>query len=123
MASDKDLILGEKVSDMLIYMKDRLKNYPREERSGITPRIRAAGYEMLEIASDIGNGFYTLTTLKAFDRKKNAMQAFLKHSLRCGYITPHQHKTWGAMVAELGRINGGLTKALEAKQAAQPRRR
>lgn len=123
MPSDKDLILKEKVCDMLDYMHDRLKNFPREERSGITPRIRAAGYEMLEIASDIGNGFYTLTSLKAFDRKKNAMQAFMDYSLRCGYITPHQHKTWGGMVAEPGRINGGLTKTLEAKQAAAPRRR
>lgn len=123
MASDKDLILKEKVCDMLDYMRDRLKNFPREERSGITPRIRATGYEMLEIASDIGNGFYTATNLKAFDRKKNAMMAFMDYSMRCGYITPHQHKTWGAMLAEIGRINGGLTKALEAKQSANPRRR
>lgn len=121
--SDKELILKEKVCDMLDYMRDRLKNFPKEERSGITPRIRAAGYELLEIASDIGNGYYTQTNLKAFDRRKNAMSAFLDYSLRCGYITPHQHKTWGGMLTEIGKINGGLMKALEAKQAAQPRRR
>ncbi len=121
--SDKDLILKEKVCDMLDYMRDRLKNFPREERSGITPRIRAAGYDMLEIAKDIGNGFYTMTNLKAFDKRKNAMEAFLDYSLRSGYITPHQHKTWGAMLTEIGRINGGLIKTLEARQAAQPRKR
>jgi len=123
MAEGKDLILKEKTADMLDYMRGRLKNFPREERSGITPRIRSAGYEMLEIAADIGNGFYTMTNLKAYDRRKNALKAFMDYALRCGYITPHQHKTWGAMVEELGRINGGLIKALEAKQAAQPRRR
>lgn len=123
MASSNNLILKEKVCDMLDYMRDRLKNFPREERSGITPRIRMAGYEMLEIAADIGNGFYTMTNLKSFDRKKNAMNAFMDYSLRCGYITPHQHKTWGAMLSEIGKINGGLMKALEAKQPAQPRRR
>lgn len=121
--SDKELILKEKVCDMLDYMRDCLKNFPKEERSGITPRIRAAGYELLEIASDIGNGYYTQTNLKALDRRKNAMSAFLDYSLRCGYITPHQHKTWGGMLTEIGKINGGLMKALEAKQAAQPRRR
>ena len=118
-----NLILKEKVCDMLDYMRGRLKNFPREERSGITPRIRTAGYEMLEIAADIGNGFYTMTNLKAFDRKKNAMLAFMDYALRCGYLTPHQHKTWGAMLDEIGKINGGLTKALEAKQAANPRGR
>lgn len=123
MADRRDLILKEKTCDMLDYMRGRLKNFPREERSGITPRIRATGYEMLEIAADIGNGFYTMTNLKAFDKKKNAMEAYLNYSLRCQYLTPHQHKTWGAMLSELGRINGGLTKALEEKQAAQPRRR
>jgi hypothetical protein len=118
-----NLILKEKVCDMLDYMRGRLKNFPREERSGITPRIRTAGYEMLEIAADIGNGFYTMTNMKAFDRKKNAMLAFMDYALRCGYLTPHQHKTWGAMLDEIGKINGGLTKALEAKQAANPRGR
>lgn len=118
-----NLILKEKVCDMLDYMRGRLKNFPREERSGITPRIRTAGYEMLEIAADIGNGFYTMSNLKAFDRKKNAMRAFMDYALRCGYLTPHQHKTWGAMLDEIGKINGGLTKALEAKQAANPRGR
>ncbi len=117
------LILKEKVCDMLDYMRDRLKNFPREERSGITPRIRSAGYEMLEIAADIGNGFYTMTNLKAFDRKKNSMNAFMDYSLRCGYLTPHQHKVWGEMLVEIGKINGGLIKALEGKAPAQPRRR
>ena len=118
-----NLILKEKVCDMLDYMRGRLKNFPREERSGLTPRIRTAGYEMLEIAADIGNGFYTMSNLKAFDRKKNAMRAFMDYALRCGYLTPHQHKTWGAMLDEIGKINGGLTKALEVKQAANPRGR
>lgn len=118
-----NLILKEKVCDMLDYMRGRLKNFPREERSGITPRIRAAGYEMLEIAADIGNGFYTMTNLKALDRKKNAMLAFMDYSLRCGYLTPHQHKTWGMMLEEIGKINGGLTRALEVKQATNPRGR
>lgn len=117
------LILKEKTIDMLLYMKDRLKNFPKEERSGIIPRIKNTGYEMLELASDIGNGFYTMTTLKAYDRQKNHMESYLYFSLKAKYITPHQHKTWGEMVVELGRINGGLTKALEAKQQAQQRRR
>lgn len=120
--ADKDLILKEKTCDMLDYMRGRLKNFPREERSGITPRIRATGYEMLEIAADIGNGFYTATNLKAFDRKKNALAAYLNYALRCGYVTPHQHRVWGEMLGELGRINGGLTKTLEQRQAAQRKR-
>ena len=119
--ANNNLILKEKVADMLDYMRDRLKNFPRDERSGITPRIRATGYEMYEIASDIGGGFYNATHLKAFDKKKNAMEAYVNYALRCKYITPHQHKVWGGMVAEIGKINGGLTKALEA--AAPPRRR
>ena len=123
MADRSNLILKEKTCDMLDYMRGRLKNFPRDERSGITPRIRATGYEMLEIASNIGNGYYTMANLKAYDRAKNALNAFLDYSLRCGYISPHQHKVWGTMVAELGRINGGLIKTLEAKQAAQMRRR
>ena len=123
MADGSNLKLKEKTCDMLDYMRDRLKNFPREERSGITPRIRATGYEMLEIAANIGGGFYTMSSLKAYDKAKNAMNAFLNYALRCGYLTPHQHKVWGAMVDELGRINGGLTKTLEAKQAANPRRR
>lgn len=121
MAENKNLILKEKVADMLDYMRDRLKNFPKEERSGITPRIRATGYDMLEIASDIGGGFYNMTHLKAFDRKKNALEAYLNYALRCHYITPHQHKTWGGMVSEIGKINGGLTKALEAAQPARKR--
>lgn len=116
MANERPLILKEKVCDMLDYMRARLKNFPRDERSGITPRIKMAGYEMLEIAADIGNGFYTMTNLKAFDRKKNAMNAFMDYALRCGYISPHQHKVWGSMLAEIGRINGGLIKALETRQ-------
>lgn len=123
MADNNNFKLKEKTCDMLDYMRGRLKNFPREERSGITPRIRNTGYEMLEIAANIGNGFYTMTSLKAYDKAKNSMNAFLNYALRCGYLSPHQHKTWGAMVDELGRINGGLTKALEAKQAANPRRR
>ena len=117
------LILKTKTEDMLLYMKDRLKNFPKEERSGITPRIRNAGYEMLEIATDIGHGFYQMTTLKAYDRSKNHMEAYLNFSLRAGYITPHQHKTWGEMVSELGKINGGLTNALEATIAAKKKAR
>lgn len=118
-----NLILKEKVCDMLDYMRDRLKNFPKAERSGITPRIRAAGYEMLEIAGDIGNGYYTMTNLKAFDRRKNAMVVFMDYSLRCGYLSPHQHKVWGEKLTEIGKINGGLMKALEAKSPPPPHRR
>ena len=117
------LILKVKTEDMLLYMRDRLKNFPREERNGIIPRIRNTGYEMLEIATDIGHGFYTTTSLKAYDRAKNHMEAYLNYSLRAGYLSPHQHKTWGGYVTELGKINGGLTGALEAIKAAQKQRR
>ena len=123
MEDKKPLILKTKTEDMLLYMKDRLKNFPKEERTGITPRIRNAGYEMLEISTDIGHGFYTTTSLKAYDKAKNHMEAYLNFSLRAGYITPHQHKTWGEMITELGKINGGLTTALEAIIAAKKKPR
>ena len=36
MADNNNFKLKEKTCDMLDYMRDRLKNFPREERSGIT---------------------------------------------------------------------------------------
>ena len=123
MEDRKPLILKEKTADMLMYACDRLKNFPKEERNdGITPRIRNAGYEMLEIATDIGHGFYTITSLKAYDRQKNHMEAYLNFALKRQYITPHQHQTWGKMIDELGKINGGLTNSLETKQQKQRQR-
>lgn len=111
-----DLILKQKVLDMLPYMEQRLANFPKEQRYGITVRIRSAGYDMLELASDIGHGYYNVTTLKTFDRRKNAMRAFVDYALSNRIITPHQHKVWGGMFAEIGRIVGGLHKTLASRK-------
>lgn len=119
----KPLILKAKVMDMLDYMSDRIRNFPRSEWRGITPRIQEAGFEMLSIASDIGNGFYTLTTLGSFDRQKNHMEAYLEYAHHRKYLTDHQYITWGAKITELGKINGGLTNALKANLNAQNHRR
>lgn len=101
---------------MLPYMEDRLKNFPREQRYGISIRIRSAGYDLLELASDIGHGYYNATTLKAVDKRKNAMMAFIDYALSRRIITPHQHKVWGSMLVEIGRINGGLMKAISLRR-------
>ena len=111
-----DLILKQKVLDMLPYMEQRLANFPKEQRYGITVRIRSAGYDMLELASDIGHGYYNATSLKAVDKRKNAMLAFMDYALTRRFISPHQHKTWGRMLVEIGRINGGLMKALSSRK-------
>lgn len=109
----KPLILKLKVMDMLDYMNDRLNNFPKKEWRGLSARIQDAGYKMLEITADIGNGFYTMANLSNFDKEKNRMEAYLEYALRRKYITNHQYMTWGGMVTELGKINGGLTNALK----------
>lgn len=123
MADGNELILKKKTEDMLEYTDDRLKNFPKEQRYSLTVRIRNAGYDMLEIASDVSGGFYTMTSLKAFDRAKNHMEAYLNYAQRRQYITAHQFMEWGKRVDELGRINGGLIKALDAITARTKQRR
>ena len=110
-----DLILKTKILEMLPYLEDRLGGFPKEQRYGLTIRIRDAGYDLLELSGDVANGYFNTTTLKNLDRRKNAMLTYLDYALKRKLLSPHQHQVWGKYLVEIGRIIGGLMKAFSAR--------
>ncbi|MCE5343394.1 MAG: hypothetical protein LLF96_07415, partial [Eubacteriales bacterium] len=60
-----DLILKNKIEDMLTYMDARLENFPVAQRNGgMVPKIRSTGYDMLTVSEKIGNNHYNASTMR-----------------------------------------------------------
>jgi hypothetical protein len=111
-----DLAIKTKILDMLPYMDDRLKNFPREQKMSLTVRIRNTGYDMLELSSNIASGYFNASTVNALDKKNAELKLYIEYAMKRQYISTHQYKVWLAMLVEIGMMIGGLKKALDAKR-------
>ncbi|NLV58668.1 MAG: four helix bundle protein [Clostridiales bacterium] len=112
-----DLTLKHKIEEMLPYMDDRLENFPAAQRNGgLVPKIRSIGYDMLVIAEKIGNGHFNATTVRQMDDLNLCMKVYLGYALKRRYIAFQQHRVWSEKLSEIGRLIGGLQKALPANR-------
>lgn len=112
----EDLIVWKKGMDLVERVYSNTKNFPKDERYGLTDQVRRAVTSIvLNIAEGQGKGtkkdfrkFLIISRGSAYE-----VNTILQICMRLGYIGEENYKSFRADIVEITRMISGLIKSLE----------
>ncbi len=109
---EKKLILIQKIERYIEYMLDLFLKLPRTEKFNIGNEYKKIMYEMLEYTLFLSklNNKECLYYINKIDALLNVQRILLRIMYKKQYIDKHKFDVSIEMIAEIGRIIGGLLK-------------
>lgn len=105
----KELIVKQKVEDMIIWSKSPLKNFPRYEKYVMVAEIRQCMYRLLRLTIKANRQRNKKTTLLEVDVELDFLRSLVSeaHNQGRGYISRKQYAIWSEKLATIGNLVGG----------------
>lgn len=103
-------ILWQKMEDFVEYLFPIVDRYPKHEKFALSSQIKNTCYGILHQIIRTNKSRQKLPGLYEIDTQLEFLRWLLRHSHRRKYLSPRSYETAGKMVAEIGRIVGGLLK-------------
>jgi hypothetical protein len=103
--------------DFLTWLLPATNHFPRAHRHTFTVRLLDAAFELndrLEAANH-RQGRERLAELRAADEALDRVRTYLRLAARWEWLSPGQYEHVAGMVAEIGRLLGGWTKATSGR--------
>ena len=120
MKDEKELILIPKVEDYIKYVLNMLLKLPRTEKFSIGTEVKTSMYEMLKnilLASKIDKS-KRLQIYNIVDSNIYYQRICIRMMYNQKWIDEKKYKHSNELLAEIGKILGGLIKSLEVKKYA-----
>jgi len=111
MASD-DLMVLQKVQDMMIYGYPILARFPKVEKFSLAAAIRNNIDELLELTIAAEKRYMKKTTLENMDIANEKLKKYLRVAMELRYISFHTYEVWIGKLVEIGKMIGGLIKSV-----------
>ena len=111
MASE-DLLVLQKVQDMMIYGYPILARFPKVEKFSLAAAIRNNIDQLLELTIAAEKRYMKKTTLENMDIANEKLKKYLRVAMELKYISFHSYEVWVAKQVEIGKMIGGLIKSV-----------
>jgi len=108
-----DLIILQKVFDMMEYGYLALAQFPKSEKYALATDIKHCMDIMLERCIEAQKKYYKKSTLQEFDVENTKLKAYLRLSFNLGFLPPKKYEIWSGMVVEIGKMLGGWIKSVK----------
>ena len=116
----KDLIILQKIYDMILYGHQALSKFPKTERYALASDIRTCMYGLLTSCIVVNKKYYKKTTMQEMDIQLDQLRTLVRlaHDLRSNEsgspILPfHAYEYWSSQLNEIGKLLGGWIKSTE----------
>ena len=115
----RDLEAWQRAMSMVEQCYGVTKNFPREERFGLTGQLRRAA---VSVPSNVAEGSSRLTTGAFINHVSIALgslaevETYVDIALRLGYLPGTSAKALDEVSGSVGRLLNGLLRALRSKQ-------
>lgn len=115
MAQDKqDLIIQQKIFDMMEYGYQALAQFPKSEKYALGTDIKRCMDVMLERCIEAQKKYYKKSTLQEFDVEIAKLKAYLRLSHNLGFLPDKKYEIWSAKAVEIGKMLGGWIKTVKS---------
>ncbi len=109
----EDLILYQKVYDMIKYGYTALRQFPKSEKYAMGSDIKKCMHIIMEKVIEAQKKYYKKTTLQELDVNIAKLKMYLRLSNELGFLPHKQYAIWSKMVVEIGKITGGWIKSVK----------
>ncbi|MGI6691114.1 MAG: diversity-generating retroelement protein Avd [Christensenellales bacterium] len=110
----QELMILQKVMDMMEYAYQALQQYPRYERFALVTDIKRTMDTMLERIIEAQKKYYKKTTLQDLDVEIAKLKAYLRLSHQLRFLPTKKYEVWSGMVVEIGKMLGGWLKSVNS---------
>lgn len=113
-APKTELIIKQKIEDMIIYGNICLKQFPKAERYAMAADIRRCMYSLLGLVVAANKKYYKKNTLQDIDVELDTLRTFIRLAANkdLQYLSVEKYGNWAAKVDEIGRMLGGWFKSI-----------
>ena len=101
----------EKLTDMIAYAYPILAQYPKSEKFTLVADIKRSMYDALRLCVKVGKRKSKKTALADLDVEIATLKRFVRISFTLKFLNMQHYKTWSGLLAEIGRMIGGMIKA------------
>jgi four helix bundle protein len=112
---DQEMVIYQKIMDMMVYGYQALAQYPKSEKFALVTDIKRCMDLMLERTIEAQKKYYKKTTLQELDVEIAKMKAYLRLSHQLRFLPDKKYEIWSGMVVEIGKMLGGWLKTVKAK--------
>jgi hypothetical protein len=108
----QDLVIKQKIEDMIAYGYVALREFPKHERHVLSQEVRSCMWQLLEKVVICNKRYYKKNTLQEIDVTIDILRSKIRlaHSLK--YLPMRKYEHWSRMVDEIGRLTGGWIKSM-----------
>ena len=106
-----ELIIEQKVREMILYGYIALRQLPRAERHVLSAEIRTSMLKLSKLVITAAKRHHKKTTLTDMDVELAALQSQLRLAKELGYLPMKKYQLWTGMNVEIGRLLGGWLRA------------
>jgi hypothetical protein len=110
------MIIQDKLRQLAAYERAALLQFPRTERHSICQDIRMTTRNIQRLISRCKKRYYKKTTLEDIDVELDLLRELVAESYESKYINVHKYEVWSRKINEIGKMVGGLIKALRASR-------
>lgn len=114
----QELIILQKVMDMMEYGYLALAQYPKGEKFALVTDIKRSMDTMLERIIEAQKKYYKKTTLQELDVEIAKLKAYLRLSHQLRFLPTKKYEVWSGLVVEIGKMLGGWLKSVNGPKPA-----
>ena len=110
-----ELMLLQKILDMMEYAYPALAQFPKSEKFAIVADIKRVMDVMLERTVEAQKKYYKKSTLQELDVAIAKLKVYLRLSHSLKFLPTKKYGIWSDMVVEIGKMLGGWLKSVNGK--------
>jgi len=108
----QDLIVKQKIEDMIAYGYVALRQFPKHERHVLNQEIRQTMWRLLELVVVCNKRYYKKNTLQDIDVTLDILRSKVRLAFDLKYLPMSKYEHWSKMLDEIGRLVGGWIKSM-----------
>jgi len=106
-----DLLIRQKVEDMIDYGYIALRQFPKSERHVLSAEIRQCMWSILRCVITCNLARDKRSALLQLDVELNVLRSFLRRALQYEFLQFKKYEHWSKLNDEIGRMIGGWIKS------------
>lgn len=107
-----DLVIIQKVEDMIAYGYQALSHFPKAERHVTSAEMRQSMWRLLRLMVIVAKRYHKKTTLQDVDAEVELLRRQIRLAHQLGFLPPKKYEVWSKHLNEIGRFVGSWLKKI-----------
>lgn len=107
----KELVIQQKVYDMILYGYPALEQFPKSQKFSLAQDIKKCMDHIMRLVVTANKKYTKKTTLQELDVEVATLKIYIRMARDLRYLPTKKYDTWAVKITEVGRILGGWIKA------------